>query len=81
MRLWVLLFISYPLAIPAHTDPEQRIGFFECLRGSEVILVIAECVPNLRERILNVYNSTFLEIHKNIFEKNLPKNSQNTKLS
>ena len=54
-----------------HTDPEQRIGFFECHRGSEDILVILECVQNLRKRSRNVSNSTFLEIHKNIFEKNL----------
>ena len=52
-------------------DPERRIGFFECLRGSEDILVISECVQSLRKRIWNVSNSTFLEIHKNIFEKKL----------
>ena len=34
-----------------HTDPEQRIGFFECVRGSEDILTILECVPNQRKRI------------------------------
>ena len=64
----------------AHTDPEQRIGFFECLRGSEDILVISECEKSLRKRIWSVSNSTFLEIHKNIFEKNLYRDSQNTKL-
>ena len=79
-----LIFVSKfnirNLSLLLHSDPEQRIGSFECHRGSEDILVILECVPNLRKRIWNVSNSTFLEIHKNIFEKNLYRDSQNTKL-
>ena len=46
-----LAMFAHSGVVTSHTDPEQRIGFFECLRGSEGIYVIAECVQNLRKRI------------------------------
>ena len=52
-----------------HTDPEQRIGFYECVKGCEVILVISNCVQNIYKKNWNDSMSTFLEIHKYIFTK------------
>ena len=33
-----------------HTDPEHRLGFFECLTGSEELLAITACVQNIYKK-------------------------------
>ena len=53
--------------ITTHTDPEHRIGFFECVREGEDILGISICVRNIFKKICNDSNSTFLEIYKYMF--------------
>ena len=42
-----------------HTDPEHRLGFFECLTGSEELLAITACVQNIYKKNWNVSISTF----------------------
>ena len=58
-----------------HTDPEHRLGFFECLTGSEELLAITACVQNIYKKNWNVSISTFLEICPNFWGFYLDPNS------